>query len=134
MPGRSAARADFGWLKRSRPSSSPRAAWSMRTKMARSVSHRRFRTVAPPLIVFRDVETNEPFQLLTGGGCVVSDLLPVFEAIEDARTFKWLEEGDGTLYVAFSLGDVIVCRACGLAATLAVGLKRCNDRYRRFLP
>ena len=76
-----------------------------------------------PLIVLRDAETNEPFDLLTGGGCVVSDSLPVFEALEDARTLKWLEEGDGTLYVTFSLGDAIVCRACGLAATLAVGLE-----------
>jgi hypothetical protein len=73
-------------------------------------------------IALRDATTGEPYELLTGDGCVSSGALPVFEILRDAHTRQCLNQGNGDLFVAFEIEDVILLRACGLPATLAVGL------------
>lgn len=85
-------------------------------------------SLAPPLaggksfIVLRDADTGQPFELLTRAGCLAADKLPVFEILRDGRTRQLLEQSSEKLFVAFDLEDVLMLRACGLAATLAVGL------------
>lgn len=74
------------------------------------------------IIVMRDPKTNEPFELLTKAGCLSPGSLPTLEILCDHRTQRMLKQSDGDLFVAFEIEDVVILRACGLPATLAVGL------------
>src|SRR5690606_4957513 len=49
--------------------------------------------------------------------------LPLLAALEDGFTQAAARRHQGDLLLACSLEDVVVLRACGLAATLAVGLE-----------
>lgn len=80
-------------------------------------------------IVLRDVDSGEPFELLTTAGCLTEEAIPVFEVLRDRRTQELLGPQKSRqlsevrrLVVAFDLESVHILRACGIAATLAVGL------------
>ncbi len=73
-------------------------------------------------VVMRDAVTHEPYDLLTVIGCLSATALPVFEIMRDGHTQQLIEQGNGDLVVAFDLKQVIMLRACGIPATLGVGL------------
>ncbi|MCH5377625.1 MAG: hypothetical protein JJ992_27015 [Planctomycetes bacterium] len=73
-------------------------------------------------IVLRDAASRQPYDLLARTGCLTVNALPVFEILRDGLTQHFVERGTGELIVAFDLEHVILLRACGLPATLAVGL------------
>jgi hypothetical protein len=73
-------------------------------------------------IALRDATTGEPFELLARDGCISPSALAVFEILRDGHTQRCLARGNSDLFVAFDMEDLVMCRACGLAATLAVGL------------
>ncbi|MDA1013721.1 MAG: hypothetical protein O3A00_04610 [Planctomycetota bacterium] len=73
-------------------------------------------------VVLRDASTHQPYELMTHAGCLAEDALPIFEVLRDGCTQRLLEQGAGDLFVAFDLEHVVMLRACGLPATLAVGL------------
>jgi hypothetical protein len=77
--------------------------------------------VEGPFIVLRHALSREPFDLLTDRGCL-TDALPALQAVADFRTQKLFAAADDILYAAFCVADVILLRACGLAATLVHGL------------
>jgi len=62
--------------------------------------------------------------VLTKDGCLAACQLPTLASLQDARTRKAVAKQDNQLVVAFDLGDLLVLRACGMAATLATGLDR----------
>jgi hypothetical protein len=73
-------------------------------------------------VVMRDAVTHQPYELLTREGCLSGEALPVFEILRDGRTQHLMENGTGELFVTFDLEQVVMLRACGLPATLAVRL------------
>lgn len=78
---------------------------------------------AGSFIVLRDARSGTPYELLTRAGCLSGGALPLFEILHDGCTQRLLKSGTGDLVVAFDLETVIMLRACGLPATLAVGLE-----------
>ncbi len=73
-------------------------------------------------VVLRDANTHQPYELMTHAGCLAEDARPIFEVLRDDCTQRLLEQGAGDLLVAFDLEQVVMLRACGLPATLGVGL------------
>ncbi|WP_437191592.1 hypothetical protein [Planctomicrobium sp. SH527] len=94
-----------------------------------TVEEREVASLAPTLIgagsfiVLRDARSGTPYELLTRTGCLGVGALPLFEILHDGCTQRLLKSGTGDLVVAFDLEAVIMLRACGLPATLAIGLE-----------
>ena len=63
-----------------------------------------------PLIVLRDAETDEPYELLTDMGCLSAGTLPCFASLRDRHTRDCLERGAEDLFAAFSIWDAVVLR------------------------
>lgn len=91
--------------------------------------------VENPFIILRSPVTGDPLDLMTDGGCLIHNTLPVFAVLEDARTQQFLS-GDldpPQLLVAFDIEDVVLLRSCGIAACVAAGLENSSlselDRF-----
>jgi len=73
---------------------------------------------AGAVIALRGGPDQEPFDLLTSCGCLVSPQLPILAAARDARTAAGVNEG-GMLLASCSIREVALLRALGWPATLA---------------
>ncbi len=68
-------------------------------------------------------EANEPpFELVTGGGCVLGRRLPACAVLHDAEYQRAIEACSNTLCVAFSMADVAVMLSLNIPAVPATGL------------
>lgn len=82
-----------------------------------------FDQIGGMFIVLRDVDTNEPYELLTSEG-LASGETSIRAALRDAQTRADFDEDDPCLFAAFRVEDVAVLRSCGLPAILAYGLEK----------
>ena len=70
-----------------------------------------------------DVETDKISELLTSAGCLSGRMLPVFAALDD-RFFHSVSDAEYIqLFLAETIEEVAMLRACGIPATLAIGMR-----------
>jgi hypothetical protein len=74
-----------------------------------------------PFIVLNDWVTKTPYDIITSCGSLSGEL-PLLAMARDSFTRQRLMGGEGSLFVTFAWQDLVVLRACGIAAGLGVGL------------
>ncbi len=75
-----------------------------------------------PIIGLLDKNTWLLYDLLTPSGLLSGDGLPAIAALNDLITVRASESTDAPLFLAFTIETVILLRAIGLPATLALGI------------
>jgi len=84
------------------------------------------------LIALRERPQENPFDILTACGCLSGSTPAALTALRDSRTLAQLEETE-VLYTTFRISEVVLLRALGLPATLAVGIHKAGPHQLRVL-
>lgn len=75
------------------------------------------------IIALRHIAEGPPDALLTAAGSIPHGPMAIVASLGDPRTHDCAIQHTGTLFVAFTIDDLVYMRGCGFPATLASGLE-----------